>query len=101
MKKLEFESHFPSRNCSIATRECDKDQIFLQIKLTQIEYTFRVEMSCLNGGWPADAMNYVNTSGLASDTNYEFLSYMNECSNTRIKRAVKITDFCEREMKKM
>lgn len=57
-------------------------------------------MNCLDGGWPTEALEYVNNTGLASDTNYEYLSYMNECSGKRIKRAVKITDYCERKMER-
>lgn len=56
-------------------------------------------MSCLEGGWPTEAFEYINNTGLAAEARYEYLAYMNECSNKRIKRQVKITDFCERKMR--
>lgn len=56
-------------------------------------------MSCENGGWPGEALDYINITGLASEMNYQYLAYMNQCSNMRIKRAIKITDYCAREMK--
>lgn len=52
-------------------------------------------MSCNEGGWPASAYSYIMSKGLAANENYEFLGYINDCLNDRIKRVSKITDYCE------
>jgi hypothetical protein len=54
------------------------------------------DMGC-DGGWPADAFQYVKDYGLGTNEVYEFVAYSGECANDRINRFVKINDFCECE----
>lgn len=58
-------------------------------------------MDCESGGWPAYAYDYIMRSGLASNEVYEFLAYSNDCLNDRVNRTTKITDSCERELRKL
>jgi Papain family cysteine protease len=69
-----------------------KRNITIQLSEQELLDCNTVEVDCSTGGWPAEAYKYIVKKGIGESTDYEYLSYSNECLNDRINRTVNITN---------